>query len=530
MHNNPKYQNAIALMNARQWQQAEFELGHLMLLNPQQPALYAALSECAYYRRQMRQAVAFRDKAYACLGEMPSFHDVLYVSKLFHFTGETAQALGILESTVLRQAIDDRQRLDLAIYYLSLDAVAEALAAFRAVPATQFNDYDRTMHAMAVLYSGNVDSARELFLEALRINPANAGAAHRLSMLDVAEGRSARIAHCRAALNNTGPMQQALLQFALFNELDAAGDTQAAFEALTAANAVRKRTSGHDSQHETRLAEAFVSQLATLDFSGSEVIAPKSDHPAPVFILGLPRTGTTLLEKLIADRNDLAPVGEHMTFRKGIERQTGQVLGSLYELAESGPLSGLDPAVLGTFYRGNSEWRAAGHAFYTDKEPTNYMFCGFLAKALPDCRILHIRRNPMDACFSMYKQYFAPGSFECSYDLDDLAAHYLNYERVMAFWRQTLGQRMHEIRYEELVADPDRVIADALAYCQFGKALDAAAGYRTSTLSAAQVQKPVNRSGINAWAKYAEYLQPLRARLDGPYTAYMQAIAGAEIL
>lgn len=530
MQNNPRYRNAIALMNARQWQQAEFELGHLMLLDPQQPALYAALSECAYYRRQMRQAVAFRDKACACLGETPSVHDRLYVSKLFHFTGDTAKALGLLESLAADPALDDRQRLDLANHYLTLDAVAEALDAFRAVPAMQFTDYDRTMHAMAVLYSGNVDSARELFLEALRINPANAGAAHRLSMLDVAEGRSARIAHSRAALPDTGPMQQALLQFALFNELDAAGDTQAAFEALAAANAARKRMGGHDSRLETRLAEAYVSQLAAVDFSGNGEIAPATGRPSPVFILGLPRTGTTLLEKLIADRNDLAAVGEHMTFRKGIELQTGQVLGSLYELAENGPLSDIDPAVLGTFYREKSEWRALGHAFYTDKEPTNYMFCGFLAKALPDCRILHIRRNPMDACFSMYKQYFAPGSFECSYGLDDLAAHYLNYERVMAFWRQALGRRMHEIRYEELVADPDRVIAEALAYCRFGKALDAAAGYRTSTLSAAQVQKPVNRSGINAWAKYAGNLQALRAALDGPYTAYMQATAGAEML
>ena len=530
MHNHPKYQNAIALMNARQWQRAEYELGHLMLLNPQQPAVYAALSECAYYRRQMRQAVAFRDKAFECLGGTPSVHDRLYVSKLFHFTGDTPKALGVLENLASAPGIDARQRLDLANHYLSLDAVAEALALFGSVPSDSFTDYDRTMHGMATLYSGEPDTARDLFLEALRINPVNAGAAHRLSMLDVPEGRSARIAGYRAALNRSGPMQQALLQFALFNECDAAGNTDEAFTALAGANAVRKATSGHDSRQETAQAEALVEKFNALDFLAGEDIHQQPDRPSPVFIVGLPRTGTTLLEKLLVDGNDLAAVGEHMTFRKGIELQTGQVLGSLYELAESGLLSGIDMAGLGRFYREKSEWRASGHAFYTDKEPTNYMFCGLLAKALPDCRILHIRRNPMDACFSMYKQYFAPGSFECSYDLDDLAAHYLNYERVMSFWRQALGNRMHEIRYEELVTNPAEVIADALAYCRFGIAVETTAEYRTSTLSAAQVRKPVNRAGINAWAKYAEYLKPLRAKLDAPYTDYMSAIAGAEIL
>jgi hypothetical protein len=162
------------------------------------------------------------------------------------------------------------------------------------------------------------------------------------------------------------------------------------------------------------------------------------------------------------------------------------------------------------------------------------MFCGFIAAALPDARIIHIRRNPMDACFSMYKQYFAPGSFESSYSLIDLATHYRNYSKVMDFWRKVLGSRMLEINYEELVLNPAKTMLQIETYCKFESPSvvfpKQESVYKISTLSAAQVMQPIHVGNINAWAKYAEQLKPLREALDEEYVAYMRLIEGVQIL
>ena len=138
----------------------------------------------------------------------------------------------------------------------------------------------------------------------------------------------------------------------------------------------------------------------------------------------------------------------------------------------------------------------------------------------------------MDACFSAYKQSFAPGSYPASYGLDSLASYYRNYARVMAFWREALGERMLEIRYEDLVLKHDETVARIKAYCRFGdsNSQPAPKPYKASTLSAAQVQKPIHAGNINAWAKYAEYLQPLRQALDKEYTEYMAQVEGVQIL
>ena len=327
-------------------------------------------------------------------------------------------------------------------------------------------------------------------------------------------------------------MTQALLNYALYHEFDAESRISEAFASLDSANIVRKRFSGYDANLETNLADNYLEQLEGIEFGDCQRKFSDVATTSPIFIVGLPRTGSTLLEKHLSGLSDIFPVGEHMAFRKGIEQQSGIVLGSLFEIASVNMQALLNIDELGRLYRDRAEWRAMGHRYYTDKEPCNYMFCGFIAKALPDARIVHITRNPMDTCFSMFKQIFALGSFESSYSLYDLAVHYKNYSRVMAFWRKTLGSRMLEIRYEDLVLRNEMFMQKIKAYCQFPEndELTKSAEFLTSTLSAAQVRQPIHAGNINAWAKYAEFLKPLREQLDDEYVKYMSEIDGVDIL
>ena len=416
------------------------------------------------------------------------------------------------------------------LHFLNLDLIGESLTQFERAGDQELGDHGIAMHGIAKLYNGDIEGARNRFLDALTVAPGNTNAALQLAMLNVPNGRDARISDWEELSQTSVSLADcSQLRFALFHEYDAAGLTDSAFNSLEIANSTRLTIQPYNAAMETELVDDYLAQLTDVDFS-QELACDVST--APIFIIGLPRTGTTLLEKSLTTLADVQAVGEHLNFRKSIERQLGRVFTSPFEIADRPFAKSLNFLELGKRYRSKTLWRSDGRSYYTDKEPFNYAYAGLIAKAMPEARIIHIRRNPMDACFSAYKQSFAIGGFPASYSLESLVSYYKNYDRMMSFWRDALGERMLEIRYEDLVLRHDETLQQIKAYCQFGEtpATGERQAYRASTLSAAQVQKPIHAGNINAWAKYREHLKPLREALDTEYTTYMNAIEGVEVL
>lgn len=521
---------AFQLLQNGQASRAEFELGHLLVRNPGNAMVLTALADLNYQTLRMKDAIAFTDKANSMLVN-ESLDEALYVSKMLRCIGEDEQAMALPRKYADAIDVSPSQSAMLAIHFLNLDLIDESLVQFEKANEQELGDHGIAMHGIARLYGGDVEGAKKRFLDALAINPGNSNAALQLAMLNVPDGREDRISiwemMCRKLLSHADRSQ---LHFALFHEYDANGAVRDAYRSVETANAIRLTAQPYDAAMETGLVDDCLSQLAGMDFS--QDMAINNDAATPVFIVGLPRTGTTLLEKSLTTLADVQAVGEHLNFRKSIERQLGRVFTSPFEIANRPFGESLDFLEMGRRYRSKTLWRADGRPYYTDKEPFNFVYAGLIAKAMPEARIIHIRRNPMDACFSAYKQSFAFGSFPASYSLDSLAAFYRNYERVMAFWRKALGPRMLEIRYEDMVLRHADTLETIKAYCRFSDSALPATGkpYKASTLSAAQVQKPIHAGNINAWAKYREYLQPLRAALDSEYTAYMAGIEGVEVL
>ena len=517
-------------MQAGHYARAEFALGHSLVRHPGQVQVLCALAECRYLGRDMRQAQAYVRHAQAVLPADAGLDDTLYLSRMLRATGEN-EAANELALGWLPRGIGPYQAAQLANHLLQLDLIKQANTVFSRLLPSEMDDGALAASGVAMLYAGDVTNARVRFVQAIARNPANAEAAMQLAMLDVPEGRDARVAQwqllCRQPLDVT---QRAQLQFACYHECDAQGNHKSAFAALQEANSLRRLRTPYNAALEDALVDDYLKQLHQLDFPRS--VPAEADKPCPVFIVGLPRTGTTLLEKALSGLGDVHAVGEHLIFRKGIETQLGSVFGSPFEIANTGFAQQLDYAVLGERYRAKTLTLSGDRRFYTDKQTFNFAYAGLIAKALPEASIIHIRRNPMDACFSGYKQSFAVGAYPASYGLDSLASYYRNYARVMAFWREALGDRMLEIRYEDLVLRHDETLQQLKAYCRFGEtpATSERQPYRASTLSAAQVQKPIHAGNINAWAKYREFLMPLREALDTEYTAYMAAIEGVEIL
>ncbi|HLF31162.1 MAG TPA: sulfotransferase, partial [Xanthomonadales bacterium] len=166
------------------------------------------------------------------------------------------------------------------------------------------------------------------------------------------------------------------------------------------------------------------------------------------------------------------------------------------------------------YYLAAVGYRLEGRPLFIDKYPFNFLYLGFIARAFPQARIVYLRRNPMDACFAMYKQSF----FRFAYTLEDLGAYYIAWERLRRHWQVVLGERIIEVEYESLVAEPEAQIRTLLE--RLGLAFEPACldfhlnTAPSATASSVQVREPAHTRSVNKWLNFKRQLEPLRAQLE----------------
>jgi hypothetical protein len=238
--------------------------------------------------------------------------------------------------------------------------------------------------------------------------------------------------------------------------------------------------------------------------------------PAPIFIVGLPRSGTTLLERVLGSHSLVASAGELTDFPRQLRWVADRHGHSIVDEALLDAMPGVDFELLGRRYLQQSQWRANGKPFYIDKLPPNFMLIGCIRRALPHARVVHMVRDPMDVCFSNYRAMFGD-AYAYSYDLDALSHHYHQYDRLMRHWRETMPGFVIDVSYSSLVLDTERTCRELLAACglPFEDACLDHTRNRASvaTLSSAQVRQPIHPRGLREWERYAVQLQGLRSML-----------------
>ncbi len=235
--------------------------------------------------------------------------------------------------------------------------------------------------------------------------------------------------------------------------------------------------------------------------------------PAPIFIVGLPRSGSTVIERILGSHPSVQSGGELPHFTQALLAAVGGQR-TREELVRRSAL--VDSAALGRDYLRRVRLCGIEARCFTDKMPLNYLYCGLIRRALPNARIVHVRRHPMAACYAIYKKLFQDG-YPFSYDLDDLGRYYLAYRRLMRHWAEALPASIHELRYEELIADPRGETRRLLEFC--GLPWDEACvdfhrnPTATTTASAAQVRTPLYDTSVAQWRHYRAQLSSLEARL-----------------
>jgi tetratricopeptide (TPR) repeat protein len=292
------------------------------------------------------------------------------------------------------------------------------------------------------------------------------------------------------------------LGYALAKELDDLGEYDEAFRWYAEAAATRRQRLaydvGVDEQKLARIEAAFPK-------AGPQAGAHRAEPAAFVFIVGLPRSGTTLLERLVSGLPNVVTNGETDNFSRALLGATPAGPEDIFTRAARA-----DPQAVAAAYAGSAG--GADGVSVVEKLPMNYLYLGAIHRALPDAALLSMARSPVDSCFAMFRTLFGD-AYPFSYDFEDLARYYAAYARLMAHWKTTLGDAVHEVRYEALVDRPAEVGRCAVGHCGLAwrdEAVDIQNNRSASyTASAAQIRRPIYTSSRDRWRHYEKHLDPL---------------------
>lgn len=427
--------------------------------------------------------------------------------------GEVIAARAVLDDIAAGAGRQPRLAHDVAQLYMRLaePALAEPLYA-RAVslePTCAAYHYN---HSTALIALGRMDAAEAALDRVIAMQPGDHDAWYNRATLRKQTPDRNHVAAIKRALQQPvlEPAAQVPLYYALAKELEDLGEFAPSFVALTRGASIRRSLLSYRVEDDVAIMRAIA---ATFDCSWLRAESVGCDDPRPVFVVGLPRSGTTLVERILSSHSAIGSHGESTDLAMSLMTLAGKCSSKTELLTRS---TRINLQALGNAY---SE-RIARHADerVVDKTPANFLYLGLIARALPNARIVYVRREPMDVCHAMYKTLFRM-AYPFSYALDDLGQYWLAFDALMRHWQDNLpNARMLTIDYEQLVTEPEATSRALLQHVGM-RWEDACMRFERNplpslTASAAQVRKPMYTSSVGLWQQHAVGLAPLRAQLE----------------
>jgi tetratricopeptide (TPR) repeat protein len=469
--------------------------------------------------------------AHMQLGQLPQAADLLRQAtelepRRADFIAQYSKALGMMRYLQEARAQADRamalgpsdpMTLDtLGVTYVQAHAHEEAIEAFRRQVALVPNlPLARFRLAFSLTAMGDAEDADRELEACIRIDPRFWPAHLSLAKLKRQTQESNHIERLTSLLARYGnvPEAQKYLNMALAKECEDLGDYANAFEHYRLGNAVGRERRRDSSRRDRDIFERLMES-----FPEANEQQPSSDLGQQViFVIGMPRTGTTLIDRILSSHPQVQSGGELQVFAPIVQRLSRSGVPVLTDPALPALVQGFDWRQLGESYLAATQAYAEKAPRFIDKMPLNYLYAGFIARALPAAKIVCLRRDPMDACLGTFRHLFEEyGSsfYDYSFDVMDAARYYVGFDRLIAHWKRAFPGRIHEVQYEALVSSQEETTRALIDFC--GLPWDDACLQPernvapVNTPNAWQVRAPVYRGALGRWKNYAQQLREVQ--------------------
>ena len=360
---------------------------------------------------------------------------------------------------------------------------------------------------------GDLDTAEQNFDAAIRLNSSDFESYKIRSDLRQQTSERNHVTELEQLLEKGIDEDRGRVQvcYALAKELEDLGEADRSFNFLKMGSDRRREMMKYDVARDLETIEAIKTTFSADVFKSAE---GGSDNTEAIFILGMPRTGTTLVERILASHSDVFAAGELNNFAMQLTtmmhaRNVEKKMTRDEMVASS---ASLDFKQLGAEYLQSTRPFTGHTARFIDKMPLNYLYVGLIHLALPHAKIINLQRDPMDTCYAVYKQLFVD-AYPFSYDLEELAKYYVAYHQLMEHWNAVLPGVVHTVNYEDVVKNLEKESRQLLDYCDLEWQAQCLKFHEnkeaSTTASTAQIRRPVYQSSIGNWRKYESQLQPM---------------------
>ena len=425
--------------------------------------------------------------------------------------GRTGEALEVLRATEPGCDGDAASLLRAGETYARLHRYSDYHRCYAEAHRCAPHDRDARLNlARSLIVLGNLAGAESLLKEAIAARGDDHDAWHALARLRRWSRDDNHVDSLeRLADSARDPRSAAAFLYALHKELEDLGEDERAMASLARGARALRSTLRYRVEDDVAIMEAIERAYP------QSRVAEAATHgrgAGAIFVIGLPRSGTTLVDRILSSHPKVESLGELRDLTYSVMTGGGRIVAQRVDGRPMQP----DLAAIGTCYMSAVSNYRGGAPLFVDKAPMNFLYAGLIRLALPGARIVLLRRNPMDSCLAIHKTLFRDGSsFAC--DLGDLARYYIAWHKLAAHWERSLGPTMHVVEYESVIRDQQHETRKLLEYCGLEwdpRCLDFHLNESpTATASAVQVRTPLYNSSVGRWRRHATALSPLSSAL-----------------
>ena len=436
----------------------------------------------------------------------PTAHNNL--GKIFLASGEIDSSIKHLECAITLKSDFADAHNNLGSAFLRINKLNDAIKSYKKAIALK-PDFAVANNNLGIAYlrTGDPKLASKFFENAITITPGYATAHHNLSGVKVYKEKDKQVSLIESLLieNNLSQKERIYLNFALAKAYEDLGNHEELFKHLNEGNRIRKKEMSNsiaDSEEHNELIKLFFnSNNIKLTYRDSLPIRP-------IFIVGMPRSGTSLVEQIISSHHEVYGAGEVNNFHNII-----MPIIEKHAVNENYNLKNDEFALIRKQYSNSLERFYANEKVITDKWILNFKTIGFILSAFPESKIVHLKRDARATCWSIYKHYFSDEGNRWAYDYQDLARFYKSYVGLMDYWHNLFPGKIYDISYEDLTSDQEKETRNLLRYCDLDWDENCLNFYTNTravkTASAVQVRNKMYQGSSDVWRQYSEHLKPL---------------------